>query len=71
MARGCVRAYWVGKAMVLQRQDKCNGKILSTTETCNMVTVQTCRRVTKEKPEVVELYNKNMLGVDTMDRLAT
>ena len=55
VARGRVRAYGVGKA---------------TTETCNMVTVQTCRGVTKEKPEVVELYNKNMFRVDTMDQLA-
>ena len=27
--------------------------------------------VMKEKPEVVDLYNKNMLGVDKMDQLAT
>ena len=45
----------VGKAMVLQWQDKYNVTILSITETCNIVTVHTCNRVTKEKAEVVEL----------------
>ena len=54
--RGRVRAYGVGKAMVLQWQDKCNVTILSTTETCNTVTVHACRGVTKEKAEVVEFY---------------
>ena len=73
MARGRVSAYRVGNAMVLQWQDKCNVTILSTTETCNMVMVLTCRDVTKGKPEVVELYiyNKNILVFDTIDLLAT
>ena len=43
VARGSVRVYHVGKAMALQWQDKYNFTILSTTGTCNMVKLQTCR----------------------------
>ena len=71
MARGSVRAYRAGKAMAMQWQDKRTVTILSTTGSCNLVKVKTCRGVIKEKPEVVELYNKTMLGVDKMDQLAT
>ena len=55
VARGRVRAYRVGKTMVLQWPDKCNVTILSITETCNMVTVHTFRGVKNERAEVVEL----------------
>ena len=64
MARGSVRAYHAGKAMAMQWQDKRTVTILSTTGSCNLVQVKTRRGVIKEKPEVVELYNQNMLGVD-------
>ena len=70
VARESVRAYRIGKVMVLQWQDKCNVTILFTTGTCNMVRVQMHRGVTKEKPVVVELYNKNMFGVDNMHQVA-
>ena len=55
----------------MQWQDKRTVTILSTPGSCNLVRVQTHRGVMKEKPEVAELYNKNMLGVDKMDQLAT
>ena len=71
MARGSVRAHRAGKVMAMQWQDKRTVTILSTTGSCNLVQVKMCRGVIKEKPEVVELYNQNMLGVDKMDQLAT
>ena len=71
MAQGSVRAYRAGKMMAIQWQDKRTVTILSTTGSCNLVQVKTRRGVVKEKPEVVDLYNQNMLGVDKMDQLAT
>jgi hypothetical protein len=44
--------------------------MLSTTGSCNVVQVRTKRGQLKEKPQVVQLYNDNMLGVDKMDPLA-
>ena len=71
MRHGCVRAYRCGKLMALQWLDKRPITMLSTTESCKMVQVQTRRGQTKEKPKVVQLYNENMMGVDRLDQMAT
>ena len=42
-------AYRVGKAMAMQWQDKRTITMLSTTGSCNLVSVQTCRGVMKDK----------------------
>ena len=57
--------------MALQWQEKRTITILSTTGTSNVIEVRTRRGQLKEKPEIVQLYNNNMLGVDKMDQLAT
>ena len=64
LSRGTVQAYRSGKMMALQWQDKRPITMLSTTESCNMVQVKTRRGQMKEKPQVVQLYNNNMMGVD-------
>ena len=71
MSRGSVRAYRSGKMMVLQWQDKRTITMLSTTESCNLVQVHTRRGHTREKPQVVQVYNNNMMGVDRLDQMAT
>ena len=71
MERGSVRAYRAGRTMALQWQDKRTITVLSTTESCNMIQVRTHRGQLKQKPQVIQLYNNHMLGVDKMDQLAT
>ena len=59
------------KMMVIQWKDKRAVTVLSTTGSCNMLDIHTCRGQVKQKPAVIELYNQHMLGVDKMDQLAT
>ena len=56
--------------MALQWRDKRVITVLSTKGSCNVVQVRTHHGQVKEKPEIVQTYNENMLGVDKMDQLA-
>ena len=57
--------------MALQWRDKRVITVLSTSGTCNVIQVRTHRGQLKHKPEVVQVYNDHMLGVDKMDQLAS
>ena len=58
LKRGEVRAYRAGKMMAMQWQDKRTITMLSTAESCNIIEVRTHRGQIKDKPSVVQVYNR-------------
>ncbi|GBO32676.1 hypothetical protein AVEN_252033-1, partial [Araneus ventricosus] len=64
LKKGEIKAFQKGKIMVLQWRDKKTLTMLSTIHNAELVSVESRKSTTKQKPKVVVDYNRSMGGVD-------
>ncbi|GBM24864.1 PiggyBac transposable element-derived protein 4 [Araneus ventricosus] len=68
LKKGEIKSFQKGKIMVLQWGDKKTVTMLSTIHNAELISVESRKSTTKQKPKVVVHYNISMGGVDKSDQ---